>query len=169
MESHRIRCAVDSRAVAFGAHTNLHILAEVENMPHIPQFLHNRDDSAFRSAGRTVQHSILLRLFEFIPRRIQRKMHLVCNIAQITATEVAKNQIAIVFLDSRNATVLNGLRLVGDNQIQVELITLPHALTGGAAALRIVKTEESRFQFRNRNAALRACQERTLQAIFIIQ
>ena len=163
-----IRRAVDSRAVAFRANANLHVLAEVENVPHVPQFLHNRDNAAFRFTRRAVQYGILLRLFELVPRRVQRKMHLVRDVAQIAATEVAKNQRTVVLLDSRDTAILDGLRLVRDNQIQIELVAFAHTLTSGATALRVVKTEESRFQFWNRNSALGASEQCALQAIFFL-
>ena len=168
VERDRVRRAVDARAVAFGANTNLHVLAEVVDVPHIPQFLHDGDNPAFRFTRRAVQYGILLRLLEFVPRRIERKMHLVCDVAQVAAPEVAENQRAVVLLDSRDTAFLDGLRLVRDNQVQVELVTFAHALTGGAAALRVVKAEEPRFQFRNGDAALRASKQRALQAILFL-
>ncbi len=168
MERDRIRRTVDARAVAFRANAYLHVLAEVVDVPHVPQFFHDGHDSPFAPAGRAVQDGILLRLLELVPRRIERKMHLVRDVAQVAATEIAENQRAVVLLDGRNAAVLDGLRLVRDNQIQVELVAFAHALTGGATALRIVEAEEPRFQFRNGDAALGASQERALQAIFFL-
>ena len=168
MERDRIRRAVDTRAVAFGANANLHVLAEVVNMPHVPQFLHNRDNPALRFARRAVQYGILLRLLELVPRRVQRKMHLVRDVTQVAAPEVAENQRAVIFLDGRDAAFFNRLRLVRDNQVQIELETFAHTLTGGAAALRVVKAEEPRFQFRDGDAALGASQERALQAVFFL-
>ena len=168
MERDRIRRAVDSRAVAFGAYAYLHILAEMVYVPHVPQFFHDGHDSPFAPAGRAVQDGILLRLLELVPRRIQRKMHLVSDVTQVAAAEVAENQRTVILLDGGDAAVLNRFRLVRDNQVQIELVAFAHALTSGATALRIVKTEESRFQFRNGDAALGASQERSLQTVFFL-
>ena len=97
--------AVDSRPVTFRAFANLHVLAEVVNMPHIPKFLHNRHHAAFAPTRSPVKHSILLRLLEFVPRRIERKMHLVCNRPQIAPAKITKDNAAVVLLLRGQATL----------------------------------------------------------------
>ena len=161
--------AVDSRPVTFRANANLHVLAEVVNMPHVPKFLHNRHHAAFAPARSPVKHGILLRLLEFVPRRIERKMHLVCNRPQIAPTEIAKDNAAVVLLLRSKTPLLYGQTRIRHNQIHIELATFAKTATRRALPLRIVKAKESRFQFRDRNSALRASELRALQAVFFFR
>ena len=169
VEIDRRRNAVDSRSVTFRTNANLHVLSEVVNMPHVPKFLHNRHHTAFAPARSPIKHSILLRLLEFVPRRIQRKVHFVCNRAQIAPAKITKDNAAVILLLRGKAPLFQRQIRIRHNQVNVKFATFAKALARGALPLRVVKAKESRFKFRNRNSALGASKLRTLQTVLFLR
>ena len=169
MKLHRIRHAVDAGTPALRTDADFHELAEMENMPHVPQFLHHGDHTAFVAAGRAVQEGVTLLFGQFFPGSIQGAVHLVGDGPQVPPAKIRKNNRARVLLLASKTALLDRKVRVGHYQIQVKLATFPHALAGGATALGVIKAEEPGFQFRNRNSALGASQLRTLQAIFLLR
>ena len=169
MKLHRIRHTVDAGTPALGTDADFHELAEMENMPHIPQFLHHGNHAAFVTAGRAIQEGVALLFGQFFPGSIQGAVHLVGDGPQVPPAKIRKDNRARVLLLASKTALLDRKVRVGHYQVQVKLATFPHAFAGGAATFRVIKAEESRFQFWNGDAALGAGKLRTLQAVFFIQ
>ncbi len=162
-ESHRR----NPRPMANRTFAVVHELLKMDDVPLVPQRLHQRDDSRSSRLFAPVQNGLSGPLRKLFPGRVEREPFDPRDLRKFRPAEIRKNDLPVRLLALERAFP-NGKRRIRYNQVFGKDVIPPKALAMWTLSIWIVKGKEPRFELRNGYAAIRAGKLRSLQAILAV-